>query len=148
MKYFEIFKITPKFIFTNTDLEQIEEEFLLLQKQNYAENKEDKTLNASYEIIKNEVTRLEYLMKNIGIQIEQIKGSKAVLEFVFNLREELENLTEQEVIIRIVELEKDLKKVRILLDKEFKSTSPNKNEISSLFVEFKCFNEILKAYKK
>jgi hypothetical protein len=148
MRYFEIFKIAPKFIFTKADLDQIEEQFLLLQKQNYAEGKEDKTLNASYDVIKNEVKRLEYLMENIGIKIEDIKGSDVVLESVFNLREELENLTEQEVILRLMEVEKDLERIRVLLNQEFKTNTPNINEISSLFVEFKCFNEILKAYKR
>jgi hypothetical protein len=154
--YFEIFKIKPKFIFEKEDLYALEENFLLLQKQNYnvgnVVNLQSKNLNLGYDTLLKEGKRLKYILKNFGIEVDEIKMKPELAEYIFELHEYIsESETEAEVISKINDVEIELGEVRNLIESEVQkaiSGKLNQDALCELFCKFKCLKEILKSHKK
>ena len=149
MNYFEIFNIKQKFAFTQEDFDMLEKSFLTLHKQNH--HNQDGKLNLAYETIKDEIKRLEYLMKIQEIDALSINMEPEFAEYIFETREQIEDANSKEVIENILkEVNSKLESVKISLNNEFKNKSLNqkqKNIVCNLFSQFKPLNEILKVYQ-
>jgi hypothetical protein len=151
MKYFELFNIEPKFLLTKSDIENIENKFLDIQKFIFQKksNFSEEFVNSAYQTIINEVKRLEYLIEVKGFDIYSFKINQNLAEYIFNLRENLEKITNHdELFLELKKVKKELDNVKILLNEELMKENLIKQNICDLFSRFKCLNEILKTYNK
>jgi hypothetical protein len=156
MMYFKIFDIKPKFIFESEDMKALEDNFLTLQKESYNQgdviNLQSKNLNIAYETLSKEGKRLKYILKNLGIEIEEIKMNPELTEYIFELREDISDCeTESELISKINDIEIELREVRDMIENEVQKGINGKVDtrtLCELFCKFKCLKEVIKSHKK
>ena len=154
--YFKIFDIKPKFIFESEDMKALEDNFLTLQKESYNQgdviNLQSKNLNIAYETLSKEGKRLKYILKNLGIEIEEIKMNPELTEYIFELREDISDCeTESELISKINDIEIELREVRDMIENEVQKGINGKVDtrtLCELFCKFKCLKEVIKSHKK
>lgn len=156
MKYFEVFKMKPKFLLEDIDTKNIEETFLTLQKENVLHdgtiNLQTRIINEAYNTIMNDVKRIGYIFKILNIDVETIKMNQDLIENILELREDLEDSeTEEElktkikdIIIEFEEVKQDLNDIT---EKALNNENYKQSILFDLFCRFKCLNEIIKKYK-
>lgn len=164
MKYFEVFGIHPKFLFEEEDYDLLEKQFLNLQKENYygegVVSLQTNFLNEAYAILKDDVKRAEYLLKNLGIALEELVMESELIEDIIEIREDiLDSETESEVQQKLSDVEIEIGEDRKALEFVFTEILPligekkpllnhRKKALSNAFLKFKCLDEILKKYKR
>ena len=164
MKYFEVFGIHPKFLFEEEDYDLLEKQFLNLQKENYygdgVVSLQTNFLNEAYVILKDDVKRAEYLLKNLGIALEELVMESELIEDIIEIREDiLDSETESEVQQKLSDVEIEIGEDRKALEFAFTEILPliaekkplsnnEKKVLSNAFLKFKCLDEILKKYKR
>jgi molecular chaperone HscB len=154
LNHFEKFNLKTQF---QINLEQLEEQYLSLQKKFHPDSAKNQTdaqinsalINQSYKILKKPLSRAIYLLKlqNINVEDEEcsVKPSMEVLTFVMNLREEiLENPQNKNHIKERIKkiIEEEMSQVANLLSQK------KYQEAAQLLIKVKYLDKIIFDLKK
>lgn len=153
MNYFEIFNLE---ISANINFDELETKYLAFQQQFHPDKATTKDieksilLNEAFDVLKNPIPRLSYILKLNGIDIlDDSKAPKVdskTLGEIWELQEELMESSDEEK----QKLKSDLKvKVKNLLDEVAKEINQkNFEQASQILIRTKYFDKILKDLKK
>ena len=137
--YFELFNLPVSF---DIDVANLTSVYLKKQREFAASESNVEILNSAYFILKNPITRAEYFLSMSGKNIEGMTSNQA--EQMFKLREEYENLQEQDLKNKFSE---DIKKD---VDEKILQLANYENDIDIFcekFAEIKFLNSFLEKVK-
>jgi molecular chaperone HscB len=153
MDHFAILNIEKKY---DIDKEKLELSFIELQKKYHPDNNNEDMnkaleINSAYNILSDDLKRSIYLLKIHNLDIEnesqRINLDENLLNDIFAQREYVEDLTDQELLHKVLEdTNKQIQDITLKLSGLF--NSEKYLEAMQLTVEFKYLDNLKKIIKK
>lgn len=151
MNYFDLFKVRMGF---DIDLVDLEAKYLTLQKEshNYTSDNSNVTsifaavdINKSYEILKDDIKRCEYLFSLFGVNLDDYKLSQSFYEYILEVSDDIDDAEGEERDERIDELEIEIQEVRQILIESLSNLTIHDeldSDIIQVFLQFKYLRSI------
>ena len=150
--YFALFSLNKSII---VDLQDLEQKYIELQRAHHPDTGQHNidlnmsaSINTGYRVLKNELERIDYLLSEIGVDLNAYKD-KIDQAFLHRVLEDMEAINEEvaQENLKLMLNSKKQEKAQIFADIAFYFEKNMIDDMILAFIKYKYINNILSAVK-